>query len=118
MAQSEDEDDEDKVTLLDLKYNLNTYSLKKLRKLANFMIDSVIELTSERDTMNAECESLNENRDKMVDKMFKIEGKMIVLETEKLELKNQLYLMTKKSKKLKGRSTSLHVELEEKIEKH
>ena len=82
------------------------------------MIDLVIVLTSERDTMNAEFESLNENRDKMVDKMLKIEGKMIVLETEKLELKNQLYLMTEKSEKLKGRSTSLHVELEEKIEKH
>ena len=64
--------------------------------------------------MNAEFESLNENRDKMVDKMLKIEVKMIVLETEKLEIKNQLYLMTEKSEKLKGRSTSLHVELEKK----
>ena len=46
MAHSENEDDEDKVTLLDMKHDLNTYSLKKLRTLANVMIDSVIELTS------------------------------------------------------------------------
>ena len=42
MAHSENEDDEDKITLLDLKHDLNTFSLKKLRTLANVMIDSVI----------------------------------------------------------------------------
>ena len=51
MAHSKNEDDEDKVTLLDMKHDLNTYSLKKLRTLANVRIDSVIELTSERDIM-------------------------------------------------------------------
>ncbi|XP_015084274.1 uncharacterized protein LOC107027691 [Solanum pennellii] len=77
MAHSENEDDEDKVTLLDMKHDLNTYSLKKLRTLANVMIDSVIELTSERDIMNAELESLNENRDKMGEKMLKSEDQMV-----------------------------------------
>ena len=65
MAHSKNEDDEDKVTLLGMKHDLNTYSLKKLRTLANVMNDSVIELTTERDIMNVELESLNENRDKM-----------------------------------------------------
>ena len=51
MTHSENEDDEDKVTLLGMKHDLNTYSLKKLRTLANVRIDSVIELTSERDIM-------------------------------------------------------------------
>ena len=88
IAHSENEDDEDKVTLLDMKHDLNIYSLKKLRTLANVMIDSVIELTSERAIMNAELESLNENRDKMDEKMLKIEDKMVVLESDKIELKN------------------------------
>ena len=48
LAHSENEEEEDKVTLFDMKHDLNTYSLKKLRTLANVMIDSVIELTSKR----------------------------------------------------------------------
>ena len=88
MAHSENEDDEDKVTLLGMKHDLNTYSLKKLRTLANVMIDSVIELTSERDIMNAQLESLNENRDKMDEKMLKIEDKMASLDLTKQNLKN------------------------------
>ena len=46
LAHSENEEEEDKVTLFDMKHDLNTYSLKQLRTLANAMIDSVIELTS------------------------------------------------------------------------
>ncbi|XP_010319649.2 kinetochore protein SLK19-like [Solanum lycopersicum] len=115
MAKSDDEDDENKVTILDFKQNLNTYSLKRLRKLANVLIDGVIELTSERDSMNVEFESLNENRDKMGEKMSLIKYKMTVQKSEKLELKKQLHHMTEKSEKQKGKSTSLQVELEEKL---
>ena len=75
MAHSENEEEEDKVTLLDLKQDLNTYSLKKLRTLANVMIDSVLEWTSERDIMNAELDNLTENKDKMEEKMLKMEDK-------------------------------------------
>ncbi|XP_069151836.1 uncharacterized protein [Solanum lycopersicum] len=101
MAHSENEDDEDKVTLLDMKHDLNTYSLKKLRTLANVMIDSMVELTSERYIMNAELKSLNENRDKMGEKMLKIEDQMAVLEYEKIELKKQLHLINEKAEKQK-----------------
>ena len=62
MAYLENEEEEDKVTLLDMKHDLNTNSLKKLRTLANGMIDSVIELTSERDIMNVELDSLTEKQ--------------------------------------------------------
>ena len=77
-------DDEDKVTLLDFKQNLNTYSLKRLRRLANVLIDFVIELTPERDFMNADFESVSENIKKMAVKMSVIEEQMVVLESEKL----------------------------------
>ena len=46
IAHTENEEEDNKVILLDMKHDLNTYSLKKLRTLANVMIDSVIELTS------------------------------------------------------------------------
>ena len=73
MAHSENKEEEDKVTLLDMKHDLNTYSLKKLRTLANVMIDSVIDLTSERDIMNVELDSLTENKVKLEEKMLKME---------------------------------------------
>ena len=57
MAHTENEEEDDKVTLLDMKHDLNNYSLKKLRTMAKVMIDFVIELTSERDIMNAELDS-------------------------------------------------------------
>ena len=60
MAHSYEEDDEDKATLLDFKQNLNTYSIKRLRRLANVLIDSMIQLTSKRESMNAEFENQSE----------------------------------------------------------
>ena len=45
------------------------------------MIDSVIELTSERDSMNAVFECLNEIRDKMGEKKSSIEDQMFVLKS-------------------------------------
>lgn len=46
-AKSNDEDDE-KVNLFDIKQNLNTYYVRRLRNLANVLIDYVIELTTEQ----------------------------------------------------------------------
>ncbi|XP_069155731.1 uncharacterized protein [Solanum lycopersicum] len=115
MDHSENEEEEDKVTLLDMKHDLNTYSLKKLRTLANVMIDSVIELTSEGDIMNAELESLNENKDKMEEKMLKMEDKMVTLESDKTKLKKQLHQINKEVEKQKGKSNGLQVEIEEKL---
>ena len=115
MAHSENKEEEDKVTLLDMKHDPNTYSLKKLRTLANVMIESVIELTSERDIINVELESLNENRDKMDEKMLKVEDTMDVLESDKIELKKQLHLINDKAEKQKGKSNSLRIDLEEKL---
>ena len=86
MAHTADEEEDNQVTLLDMKNDLDKYSLKKLRTLAKVMIDSVIELTSERDTMNAELESLTENKVKLEEKM----SRMMSLESNNCELKNQL----------------------------
>ena len=69
-----------------MKNDVDKYSLKKLRTLAKVMIDSVIELTSERDTMNAELDSLTENKVKLEEKM----SRMVSLESDNSELKNQL----------------------------
>lgn len=74
------------------------------------MLDSVIELTSERDTMNAELESLTENKVKLEEKM----SRMVSLESNNSELKNQLNQITEDAEKLNGRSNSLQAKIQEK----
>ena len=69
MAHTENEEEDNHVTLLDMKNDLDKYSLKNLRTSAKVMIDSVIELTSERDTMNVELDSLTENKVKLEEKI-------------------------------------------------
>ena len=94
MAHTENEEEDDQVTLLDMKNELDNYSLKKLRTLAKVMIDSVIELTSERNTMNVELDSLTENKVKLEEKM----SRMVSLESDNSELKNQLNKITEELK--------------------
>ena len=62
MAHTENDEEDNQVTLLDMKNDLDNYSLKKLRTLAKVRIDFVIELTSEIDIMNVELDSLTEKR--------------------------------------------------------
>ena len=72
------------------------------------MIDSVIELTSERDTMNAELDSLTENKVKLEEKM----SRMVSLESNNSELKNQLNQITEEAEKLNGISNGLQAEIQ------
>ncbi|XP_069150821.1 uncharacterized protein [Solanum lycopersicum] len=109
MAHTENEEEDDNVTLLDMKNDLNNYSLKKLRTLANVMIDSVIELTSERDIMNDELDSLTENKVKLEEKM----PKMVSLESDNTELKKQFNQIAEEAEKLNGSSNGLQDETEE-----
>ena len=68
-----------------------------MKKLTNVLIDSIIELTSERDSINVDFDILSENREMIVVRMAVIEEQMVILEYEKLELKCKLYLMIEKS---------------------
>lgn len=54
--------DNEKVTLFDIKQNLNTYYVQSLRNLANVLIDSVIRLTTEKNFMNSSLYGLNEEK--------------------------------------------------------
>jgi len=62
MAKSDDEENQDKVTLFDLKSDTDTLSIKRLRKLDAVLIDSVDKLTSENLTISEKlslCEDEN-----------------------------------------------------------
>ena len=114
MDHTEDEEEDNQVTLLDMKNDLDKYSLKKLRTLAKVMIDFVIELTFERDTMNAELDSLTENKVKLEEKM----SRMVSLESNNSELKNQLNQITEEAEKLNGMSNGLQAEIQEKLKNY
>ena len=47
------------------------------------LIDSIIELTTEKDSMNANLHNLSENTDVMTMRMSVIEEQLVVLESEK-----------------------------------
>ena len=111
MAHTKNEEEDNQVTLLDMKNDLDKYSLKKVRTLAKVMLDSVIELTYERDIAIVELDSLTENKVKLEEKM----SRMVSLESNNSELKNQLNQITEETKKLNGMSNSLQVEIQEKL---
>ena len=102
-------DNEVKVTLLDLQQNLNTYSFRRLRNLDSALIDSFIELTIEKDSMNNSIDILSNERTLMI---VQIEEQLLALELENLKLKNQLNLMVEKYQKKKGEVTGLQENLE------
>ena len=74
------------------------------------MIDTIMELTTEKDSMNTSLDSLSEYRTVMIVHMSVIEEQVIVLEFENLEFKEQLSLMIEKSGKRKGEATRLQKE--------
>ena len=65
--------------------------------------------------MNVELENLNQNKDKMEEKMLKMEDKVASLESDKTELKKQLHQKNEEAEKQKGKSNGLQVEIEEKL---
>lgn len=65
----EKSNDEDEVTLLNINRNLNTLFVRRLKKLDNILIDSVIELTTENDSMNCSLDGLNEENRAIVVQM-------------------------------------------------
>ncbi|XP_015060475.1 uncharacterized protein LOC107006436 [Solanum pennellii] len=79
--------------------------------LAKVMLDSVIELTSERDTMIVELEILTENKGQFEDTM----SRMASLELNNSELKNQLCQFTEEAEKLNGKPNGLQAEIHEKL---
>ena len=66
MAKSDDEDKDQQVTVIEIKRNLNTYSFRRLKNLANVLIDTIKVLITEKDSMNKNIDSLNEDKGMMM----------------------------------------------------
>lgn len=66
MAKSDDEDKDKQVIVFEIKRNLNTYSFRRLKNLANVLIDTIKVLITEKDSMNNYIDSLNEDKGMMM----------------------------------------------------
>ncbi|KAH0696719.1 hypothetical protein KY290_014118 [Solanum tuberosum] len=85
MAKSDDEEDQNEITLLDLKDDLYSLPIKNLRKLAAILIDSVDELTS-KNLMLREKLSMCENENSILNaKMSELSIRIGILKTDSLE---------------------------------
>ncbi|KAH0665121.1 hypothetical protein KY285_026327 [Solanum tuberosum] len=85
MAKSDDKDDQNEVTLLDLKDDLDSLPIKILRKLTALLIDSVDELTSEN-LMISEKLGLCEDENSVLNaQMSELSIRIGILETDSLE---------------------------------
>lgn len=107
MAKSIDDADEE-VTLLDIKQNLNVYSIKKLKRLASVLIDSLCELAAEKDFLNKSPNIFQNEKIALTTQMSEIEERFASLDVENLDLKKKLKkipnLILKKRVKLVGYS--------------
>ncbi|XP_015087062.1 uncharacterized protein LOC107030207 [Solanum pennellii] len=110
-SESGDSDCPEDASMLVIQAKANVFN-GMLRRLADILIDSIIELTTERDSMNNSLDGLNEEKEVMVVQMYVLEEQVMVLESEKLELKEQPDFMIEKSRKRKGEAINLQAELE------
>ncbi|KAK4731298.1 hypothetical protein R3W88_024286 [Solanum pinnatisectum] len=112
MEKSDDEESKKEVTLSDIKQDLHTYSVKKLRNLEAIWIDSITELMTENDLMNNSLDIFYEEKVGLVENMSIVEEQLLVLETENLELKEKMKMMSEKYGREKGEASNLQLELE------
>ncbi|XP_069154328.1 sporulation-specific protein 15-like [Solanum lycopersicum] len=105
-SDSEDPDEPNDVSMW-LYMRRKPFSMKCL---LSWLIQKMKKRTT-KDTMNAELDSLTENKVKLEDKM----SRMVSLESDNSELKNQLNQIIEEAEKLNGMSNGLQAEIQEKL---
>ncbi|XP_049347721.1 uncharacterized protein LOC125812241 [Solanum verrucosum] len=87
MAKSDDEDDKDEVTLFDLKNDLDTLSIRRLRKLVAVLIDSVDELTTENFILSENLNRSEDEKTTLTSQLSEMNVRLSILETESHQTK-------------------------------
>ncbi|KAH0769701.1 hypothetical protein KY290_013682 [Solanum tuberosum] len=82
MAKSDDEDDKDEVTLFDLKSDLDTLSIRRLRKLAAVLIDSIDELTTENFLLSENLNRSEDEKTTLTSQLSEMNVRLSILESE------------------------------------
>ncbi|KAK4721295.1 hypothetical protein R3W88_011528 [Solanum pinnatisectum] len=109
MEKFDDEEAEKEVTLSDFKKNLHVYFVKRLRNLAVVLINSITELTTEMDVMNNSLDMFHDEKVALVSQICVVEERMMVMESENLELREKL---SDNCARGKSEASSLQLKLE------
>ncbi|KAH0717219.1 hypothetical protein KY285_013250 [Solanum tuberosum] len=107
-AKTDDEDDKNEVTLLDLKGDIDTLSIKSLRKLPIVLIDSVDELTNEKMVLSENLDLCQDEKSAIISQMSEMNVRLSMIETEGCQHKEEPE--TSKNGKRKLSSFELHIE--------
>lgn len=116
MAKSDDDED-NKVTLLDIKENLKDYSLKELKFLTVVLIDTIGELTKDKESLNKNLNKFEEEKVELTKKLSKLHETCKSLFFENDFLNEKLSEMSKFDSKGKSEGSKIQFELEEKLVK-
>ncbi|XP_015167052.1 uncharacterized protein [Solanum tuberosum] len=111
MEKSDDEEDLNEVTLFYLKDDLDTLSIKRLRKLVALLIDSVDKLTSGNYTMSDMLKLCEDENSALNSQISEMSVRIGILETDSLEPKEESGTSEGGKRKL----NNFEVELEEKL---
>ncbi|XP_049410536.1 uncharacterized protein LOC125873707 [Solanum stenotomum] len=111
MAKSDDEENQDEVTLFDLKSDLDTLSIKRLRKLIVVLIDSVDKITIHNLMLREKLSLCEDEKAYLNSQMSEMSVQVSILETENLQ-PNEGPSTSEGKRKL----NSFKVELEESLE--
>jgi len=87
MAKTDDEDNKEEVTLLDNKDGTYTLSIERLRKHFIVLIDSVDELTNEKNVLSENLKFYQNEKVDLISQMSEMNDRLIALETEGLHHK-------------------------------
>ncbi|XP_070020839.1 protein GRIP-like [Nicotiana sylvestris] len=92
MAQSDDdeEDEDDEVNFRDVQRNLKSNSSKKLRSLANILIDAYYSLVNDKETLTIELGEIEQSRDDLVVCVVDLNVTVTNLEKEKEALNEKI----------------------------
>lgn len=68
-----DDDEDNKITLLDLKENLKNYSLKELNSLSTVLIDTIYEFTKDKESLNKNFDKFKEEKVELTEQLSKLQ---------------------------------------------
>ncbi|XP_070026037.1 MAR-binding filament-like protein 1 [Nicotiana sylvestris] len=90
MAQSDDDDENDKVNFRDVQRNLKSHSSMKLRSLSNVLIDAYSSLVNDKEILTIELGEVEQSRDDLVVYVVDLNETIANLEQEKEALNEKI----------------------------
>lgn len=115
LREKSDGEEKNEVTLFYIKKNKYDYSPKKIKKLANVLLNSVCELTAERELLEDKVENLEHEKLALTIQLFEVGDQSLKLKSKNKDLMDQLKKMDESDGKGKKKASNIQINLEEKL---